>query len=424
MTVYSKNVIHSPFSKTHLHDKKYKRIISVASKLFNVHGTRGTTLSQIANKLEFTQSSLYYYVHTKEDLIYQCYLNTCIEIKDILDEALSSPGLAIDKLEILFRLNFECWDDIFNGNRGHLVGFTEIASLSTEHQKEIHQYYHYFVIQVKALINDGVNDGSMQAKSPSKAAIAIWGNIFWLPVWLYDINKENRKSGCEEWLSIIKYGLKNTNKHFDFTTMAFGEGHEVPTGFYRNEQDSTKQEAFLIVGSHFFNKKGFRGTSLDELTRSLGVTKGAFYHHIINKEDLLSKCIDRTFSIEQSVLTDTITKDLNGINKLAYSARTMFAIQVGEQGPLIRYATIWSLPLAKREEKEVIARKIRDLFGAMVQSGIADKSIREVNLIVAENIIAGAIESIPDMTIAPQYIDITKDSVDFFDMFFNGIATK
>ena len=72
----------------------------------------------------------------------------------------------------------------------------------------------------------------------------------------------------------------------------------------------------------------------------------------------------------------------------------------------------------------MIARKIRDLFGAMVQSGIADKSIREVNLIVAENIIAGAIESIPDMTIAPQYIDITKDSVDFFDMFFNGIATK
>jgi len=424
MTVFSKSIIHSPFSKTHLHDKKYKRIISVASKLFNVRGTRSTTFAQIANKLNLTKTSLYYYVHTKEDLTYQCYLNTCIEIQIIVDKALSSPGLAIDKLEILFRLNFECWDDIFHGNRGHLVGLTEIASLSTKHQENIYEYYRHFVVKVTALIDDGINDGSMQARSPVKAAIAIWGNIFWLPVWLYDIKKENCKSGCDEWLNIIKYGLKNTTKDFHFSAMAFGGEHVAPASFYRDEQNSKMQEDFLLAGSRFFNQKGFKSTSLDELTQSLGVTKGAFYHHIKNKEDLLSKCIDRTFSIEQSVLVDTIAKNLDGINKLAYSARTMFAVQLGDHGPLIRYATMWSLPLDKRKEKEVVAREIRDLFGAMVRSGIADKSIREVNLIVAENIIAGAIESIPDMAIELNNIDLAKDSIDFFDIFFNGIATK
>ena len=40
-----KNKISSPFSKTNQHDQKYKTIISAASELFNVQGTRGTTLS-------------------------------------------------------------------------------------------------------------------------------------------------------------------------------------------------------------------------------------------------------------------------------------------------------------------------------------------------------------------------------------------
>ena len=84
----------------------------------------------------------------------------------------------------------------------------------------------------------------------------------------------------------------------------------------------------------------------------------------------------------------------------------MFAIQLGGQEPLIRYAKMWSLPADKRKEMEVIASKVRDLFGDMIRLGISDKTIKAVNLLVAENIIAGAIESIPDMAIALNEIDL------------------
>ena len=78
MATSNKNKISSPFSKTNQHDQKYKTILSAASELFNIHGTRGTTLSQIADKLKLTKTSLYYYVKTKEELTHQCYLNTCM----------------------------------------------------------------------------------------------------------------------------------------------------------------------------------------------------------------------------------------------------------------------------------------------------------------------------------------------------------
>jgi len=419
-----KNKISSPFSKTNQHDQKYKTILSAASELFNVQGTRGTTLSQIADKLNLTKTSLYYYVKTKEELTHQCYLNTCIEMQIIVDKSLAGPGLAIDKLDRLFRLNFECWNDIIKGNRGHLAGLTEIASLSASHQDEISQHYRHFVIQVKDLINNGIKDGSMHAIHPGKAANAIWGNIFWLPVWLYSVTEGERESAYQEWLNIIKFGLSNSAEHFEFKPMSFEDKHTAPTGFDRDEQNRKKQEAFLRVGSSFFNHKGFKGTSLDELAKSLGVTKGAFYYHIKNKEDLLIQCIERTFRVEQSVLSNTMALELTAIDKLAYAARKMFAIQLGEHGPLIRYATMWSLPVEKRKEMEVVASEVRDSFGDMIRSGISDKTIKAVNLLVAENIIAGAIESIPDMAIAPNEIDLEQASIDFFDIFFNGIATK
>jgi AcrR family transcriptional regulator len=414
--------IRSPFSKTNQHDQKYKTILSAASELFNVYGTRGTTLIQIANKLNLTKTSLYYYAKNKEELVHQCYLNTCIEIQSMIVAAKETEGLAVNKIDKLLRLNFLCWNGIINGSRGHLAVLTEIASLSAKHKQEISEFYRTFVIQVMELIEQGQADGSIQKVSPVKAASALWGAIFWLPVWLYSVEEQNRERAYEQWLSIIKYGLKNADNDFSFDNASFVKDQVAPAGFDRDEQNRIKQEAFYRVGSIFFNQKGFKGTSLDQLAQSLGVTKGAFYYHIKNKDDLLVKCFERTINIETSVLEEAFAIDNNGLEKLAFAAQKLFSIQVGEQGPLIRYARMWSLDIDKRQEIEIITSKTRDLFGNIIKLGIDDKSIKQVDLLVAENIIAGAIESIPDLGDSINEDDVIGDSANFFHIFFNGIA--
>jgi hypothetical protein len=58
---------------------------------------------------------------------------------------------------------------------------------------------------------------------------------------------------------------------------------------------------------------------------------------------------------------------------------------------------MWSLVIDKRQEVEITTRKLRGLFGNIIQLGIDDESIKKVDLRVAKNIIVGAIESIPDL---------------------------
>lgn len=418
-----RNKISSPFSKTNQHDQKYKTILSAASELFNVYGTRGTTLVQIANKLNLTKTSIYYYAKNKESLVHQCYLNACLEIQTMISKAKQAEGPAINKIENLLRLNYECWNGIINGTRGHLAGLTEIASLSPDHQQQISDLYRTFVVQTIEIIEQGKIDGSIQNVSPVKASSALWGAIFWLPVWLYSVEENERERAYSQWLLIIKHGLKNTESTFAFKGIDLEVKSASLDGFDRNEQNRLKQEAFYRVGSIFFNQKGFKGTSLDELAQSLGVTKGAFYYHIKNKDDLLVKCFERTIIIEKNVLQNALSKACKGIDKLAFAAQSLFHIQTGEQGPLIRYARMWSLDIDKRQEMEAETSKVRDLFGSIIRQGIEDKTIKHVDVLVAKNIIAGAIESIPDLGDSINHDDLEEESKAFFHIFFNGLAT-
>ncbi|MEW6776199.1 MAG: TetR/AcrR family transcriptional regulator [Bdellovibrionota bacterium] len=51
-----------------------------------------------------------------------------------------------------------------------------------------------------------------------------------------------------------------------------------------------KREAILKEAARSFNRRGYYGTSLDEIAKKLGITKPALYYYIRDKEDLLFAC--------------------------------------------------------------------------------------------------------------------------------------
>jgi hypothetical protein len=50
------------------------RILRAAATCFNQKGFSGTSLKDVAKHLGLTDAALYYYVKSKEELVYQCYL--------------------------------------------------------------------------------------------------------------------------------------------------------------------------------------------------------------------------------------------------------------------------------------------------------------------------------------------------------------
>ncbi|MGH3405209.1 MAG: TetR/AcrR family transcriptional regulator [Streptosporangiaceae bacterium] len=53
------------------------------------------------------------------------------------------------------------------------------------------------------------------------------------------------------------------------------------------------RESLLAVAVAVFNERGYDGTSMEDLSRRLGIAKSSIYHHVDSKEDLLALALDR-----------------------------------------------------------------------------------------------------------------------------------
>lgn len=61
----------------------------------------------------------------------------------------------------------------------------------------------------------------------------------------------------------------------------------------QNLQIENTEDRILNVSIRLFLEKGYHGTSIDDITKAAGMTKGALYWHYKGKEDLLKKIIKK-----------------------------------------------------------------------------------------------------------------------------------
>lgn len=414
----------SPFNRTAQHDAKRTAILSQAARLFNSKGSRATTLRDIAESLGLTKTSLYYYVKTKEELIYQCYMASLEYHHQVMDDIERQHDGAPARISAFYMQHFAHWLDSTEGRAPHIAVLLEIAGLKGEQREQVEAQYIAMFKRLRGYITDGIAAGEFRSVEPTLATLSLLGSVDWAFSWLHSIPRDNVMEIAEEALDLLQLGI-SVGKH-DTTMQPIKEAAEdkTPLGFNREEQNRQKQEAFSQAGTWFFNKKGFNGTSLDEIAEHLNVSKGAFYYHIKNKEDLLFQCYIRSLDIVESIHQQAGETQKNGLQKAAFTCLRTFYAQNSEEGPLIRYTTITALPPERRQEILQRTQESSSRFGAFLNEGIEDGSVRPINTIVAQQLIAGAMNAAMDIELWRKVDDLDTAAGDYFDLLFNGLLPK
>ena len=57
----------------------------------------------------------------------------------------------------------------------------------------------------------------------------------------------------------------------------------------------TNRDALIVIALRLFLTKGFDQTSMQDLARASGLSKGAFHHYFPRKHDILDACLQRFF---------------------------------------------------------------------------------------------------------------------------------
>lgn len=93
-------------------------------------------------------------------------------------------------------------------------------------------------------------------------------------------------------------------------------------------------ESLLLVAVKLFNERGYDGTSMEDLSRKLGITKSAIYHHVPSKQELLRLAVDRALGGLFGVAREAEALDGRAVDRLEYLVRGSITVLV-EQLPFV-----------------------------------------------------------------------------------------
>ena len=414
----------SPFSRGLQRETKRAAVLSCAAKLFNTKGARSTTLADVASRLGLTKTSLYYYVATKEDLIYQCYDANMRQAHDQLDRAEEAYKGGTECLMAFLESQINTTLRSLDGEGDFYAAPLEVASLKAEHREVLEEEYRRLLRRLIDLLNRGIEAGRIRPCNPVVTIRAIVGALDWSFYWLYEMPREQARGVVDVLRDLLTHGLLSSSDG-----AAGGDAATIPPlpaedeAFDREAQNRLKQEAFLKAGTRCFNQKGFSGTSLDEIAEQLQVSKGAFYYHFANKEALLTQCFDYTLDQLEQVVARIEQLEAPPAAKLEAACRHIFVLQNSDQGPLVHFNAITALPPKVRQRLLGRLASVHATLENYVALAAEARQFRDIPPGIVIQLLTGALNAAMDLDAWQAIDDINHSAGEYFSVFFSGLAS-
>jgi AcrR family transcriptional regulator len=178
------------------------RMLKAAAKCFNRKGYSGTSLRDVADVLGLTDAALYYYVRNKEELVYLCYVRAADLGREALERASAEGQNGMDVMLRYFRYHIE----MMVGERGPIAIMSEIPSLEPLHREEVLELSRLHSANFEAVLEAGIQDGSIEKCNVRMTGNAIMGSINWIPKW-YHGDADQGRILVAEFPEILARGL-------------------------------------------------------------------------------------------------------------------------------------------------------------------------------------------------------------------------
>ncbi len=163
-------------------DERWADILEVSARMFAKNGYSATSLQHIAEDLGILKGSLYYYINSKDDLLYEVIRTVYVTGVENFRANAGAEAPAVERL----------WKAI----AGHIVYLVhnltattvflhEYERLSPERKAEL-AYFDY-AAELKRLIIEGQREGSLRSDlDPTLAALSALGSANWVYRWYHD----------------------------------------------------------------------------------------------------------------------------------------------------------------------------------------------------------------------------------------------
>lgn len=153
-------------------------------------------------------------------------------------------------------------------------------------------------------------------------------------------------------------------------------------------------ESLLAVAVAVFNERGYDGTSMEDLSQRLGISKSAIYHHVAGKDALLGLALDRALTGLEQAAADVRRMDGCAVVRLESLVRRSVAVLV-EHVPYV--TLLLRVHGNSTVERDALTRRRRldRLAAALVAEAVRDGDLRpDVDAKVTARLLFGMVNSL------------------------------
>jgi AcrR family transcriptional regulator len=162
-------------------EERWVELIEVATQVFYEKGYDGASLQDIADRLGMLKGSLYYYIQSKEDLLFDVISSVHRNGIAVIRACAEGPGDPLELLEkvIVGHVEHTCANLVPTA-----VFLHELAALPAARRMEILGSEHAYQGVFRDLVERGRQDGLVRPDvEPRLAALSILGSANWVYRW-------------------------------------------------------------------------------------------------------------------------------------------------------------------------------------------------------------------------------------------------
>ena len=184
------------------HEDKLTAILRTSAQLFATNGYEATSLDAIADKLGMHKATLYHYVDNKESILYQCLVKSFGDLDAVMIRMEDRSIPVLERLRLFVHSLALAQNNDF-GRCQVLVGARPLELTGNE----IRQFQRRLDATVRALITEGIADGSIKPCHPGLFSAMLFGALNWVPHWYRDGGKLSVADVANQFMDMMTQGI-------------------------------------------------------------------------------------------------------------------------------------------------------------------------------------------------------------------------
>jgi len=182
---------------------KRRALLRAAAQLFNEKGYHATSLDEVARRLDVTKPTIYKYIKSKDQILFDCMRLGIEMMREAIAEAEEAGGSSRDKL----RAAMAGYARIVTLDFGQCLVKVGEEHLPADSKQQLRRLKAEMDQEFRKLIFAAMEEGAIRQRNPKIVTFVVAGALGWIGRWYNPAGPETAEQIADQCIDILMEGI-------------------------------------------------------------------------------------------------------------------------------------------------------------------------------------------------------------------------